>query len=55
MRGEDDPVRDRPKGEQGRPEKGQPVAGCKYRILFALENDQILVHQVKDRRDAYRD
>jgi len=26
-----------------------------YRILFTLEKDLILVHQVKDRKDAYRD
>lgn len=26
-----------------------------YRILFALEKDLILVHLVKDRKDAYRD
>ncbi len=26
-----------------------------YRILFALEKDLIFVHQVKDRKDAYRD
>jgi len=26
-----------------------------YRVLFALENDLIFVHQVKDRKDAYRD
>lgn len=25
------------------------------RILFALENDLIFVHMVKDRKDAYRD
>jgi len=25
-----------------------------YRILFTLENDRIFVHQVKDRKDAYR-
>jgi len=28
--------------------------GC-YRILFTLENDLIIVHLVKDRKDAYRD
>ena len=26
-----------------------------YRVLFTLENDLILVHLVKDRKDAYRD
>jgi mRNA interferase RelE/StbE len=26
-----------------------------YRILFTLEKDLIFVHQVKDRKDAYRD
>jgi len=26
-----------------------------HRILFALENDLVFVHQVKDRKDAYRD
>jgi len=26
-----------------------------YRVLFTLENDLIFVHQVKDRKDAYRD
>ena len=26
-----------------------------YRILFTLEKDFIFVHQVKDRKDAYRD
>ncbi len=26
-----------------------------YRILFTLENDLVFVHQVKDRKDAYRD
>lgn len=26
-----------------------------YRVLFALEKDLIMVHQVKDRKDAYRD
>jgi mRNA interferase RelE/StbE len=26
-----------------------------YRILFTLENDLIFIHQVKDRKDAYRD
>jgi mRNA interferase RelE/StbE len=26
-----------------------------YRVLFTLEKDLILVHQVKDRKDAYRD
>lgn len=26
-----------------------------HRILFTLENDLIFVHQVKDRKDAYRD
>lgn len=25
-----------------------------YRILFTLENDLVFVHQVKDRKDAYR-
>lgn len=26
-----------------------------YRVLFTLEKDLIFVHQVKDRKDAYRD
>jgi len=26
-----------------------------FRVLFTLENDLILVHVVKDRKDAYRD
>ena len=26
-----------------------------FRVLFTLEKDLILVHVVKDRRDAYRD
>ena len=26
-----------------------------HRVLFTLENDLILVHLVKDRKDAYRD
>jgi mRNA interferase RelE/StbE len=26
-----------------------------FRILFVLEKDLIFVHQVKDRKDAYRD
>lgn len=26
-----------------------------FRILFTLENDLIFVHQVRDRKDAYRD
>lgn len=26
-----------------------------YRVLFALEKDLIMEHQVKDRKDAYRD
>jgi mRNA interferase RelE/StbE len=26
-----------------------------FRVLFTLENDRILVHVVKDRKDAYRD
>jgi len=26
-----------------------------YRVLFTLENDLIFIHQVKDRKDAYRD
>jgi mRNA interferase RelE/StbE len=26
-----------------------------YRILFTLEKDLIFVHQVRDRKDAYRD
>ena len=26
-----------------------------YRVLFALEKDLIIVHQVRDRKDAYRD
>lgn len=26
-----------------------------YRVLFTLEKDLIMVHQVKDRKDAYRD
>jgi len=25
-----------------------------YRLLFTLEKDQIFVHSVKDRKDAYR-
>ena len=25
-----------------------------YRILFTLENDLLFVHQVRDRKDAYR-
>lgn len=27
----------------------------RYRVLFTLEKDLILVHFVKDRKDAYRD
>jgi mRNA interferase RelE/StbE len=26
-----------------------------FRVLFTLENDLIMVHVVKDRKDAYRD
>lgn len=26
-----------------------------HRVLFTLEKDLIMVHQVKDRKDAYRD
>ena len=26
-----------------------------YRVLFILEKDLLFVHQVKDRKDAYRD
>ncbi len=26
-----------------------------HRIMFTLENDLVFVHQVKDRKDAYRD
>jgi mRNA interferase RelE/StbE len=26
-----------------------------FRVLFTLEKDLIFVHQVKDRKDAYRD
>jgi mRNA interferase RelE/StbE len=26
-----------------------------FRVLFTLEKDQIFVHVVKDRKDAYRD
>lgn len=26
-----------------------------YRVLFTLENDLVFVHQVKDRKNAYRD
>ena len=26
-----------------------------YRVLFALEKDLIMAHQVRDRKDAYRD
>jgi hypothetical protein len=31
------------------------ISEAGYRVLFTLENDLILVHVVKDRKDACRD
>ena len=38
----------------GRPGKYRLRVG-NFRALFTLENDLIFIHQVKDRKDAYRD